>query len=431
VSEEIIKLVIADSEGATCDAICSFLTGDPAYQVVGKAVDADECLQLALIKRPDLVVVHNTLKPTSGLDVCEQIALQNPQAATLLVLAQSIDENLVRRILAAGVTEFLTAPLQKNRTLEVIRTAVEKKAGQRREVGPAASPEEQHKIVVVSGPRGGCGRTMLAVNLACAIASAGEAGAANAKRTALADLNVRGGDAATFLDLRPRRTLADVAPTAGSVDRELLESLLENHASGVTLLSASAAEPYDRLELSRGVVISALALLRHRFPFTIVDAAAPGTEVSDATLDFCDMILLVVGMDLPRLRAARLYLHHLLEANFPREKIQIVLNDVQQEAKSIGTPQAESILEMPIAVRIPHDGRLVPASINLGQPFVLSSPDKAISRAIQELAGKLGVASSGGPGIRGLFKRLGLGARAEQKEPNPPLRHGALGHGTR
>jgi pilus assembly protein CpaE len=428
VSEESIKLVIADSEGTTCDAICSFLTGDSSYQVVGKAVDTDECLQLALIRRPDLIVVHNGLKPTSGLDVCEQIALQNPQTATLLVLGQSIDENLVRRILAAGVTEFLIAPLQKNRTLEVIRTAVEKKAGQRREVGPAAGPQEQHKIIVVCGPRGGCGRTMLAVNLACAIANAGEA---TGKRAALADLNVRGGDAATFLDLRPRRTLADVTPTAGNVDRELVESLLENHASGVTLLSASAAEPYDRLELSRGVVISALAVLRHRFPFTIVDAAAPGTEVSDATLDFCDMILLVIGMDLPRLRAARLYLHHLLEANFPREKIQIVLNDIQQESKSIGTPQAESILEMPITLRVPHDGRLVPASINLGRPFVLSSPDKAISRAIQELAGKLGVATSGGPGLRGLLKRFGLGARAEQKEPNPPMQQSVLGQGTR
>jgi Flp pilus assembly CpaE family ATPase len=196
-------------------------------------------------------------------------------------------------------------------------------------------------------------------------------------------------------------------------------------------LSANAAEPYDRLELSRGIVISALAVLRQLYPFTLVDAPAPGTEVSDATLDFCDMILLIVGMDLPRLRAARLYLHHLLEANFPREKIQIVLNDVQQEAKSIGTPQAESILEIPIATRIPHDGRLVPASINLGQPFVLSNPDKAISRAIQELVGKLGVATTGGPGIRGLLKRFGLGVRTEQKEASPPLRQGVLGQGTR
>ena len=116
-------------------------------------------------------------------------------------------------------------------------------------------------------------------------------------------------------------------------------------------------------------------MLRSRFKYTLVDVGVTGTEVSNVTLDFCDTILMVVGMDLARLRAARLYMAHLLEANFPREKIQVVLNDIQPESKSISTAQAESILEATVAVRVPNEGRLVPRLNQLG-PAICAYPPR-------------------------------------------------------
>ena len=413
-----IKILIADSEGATCDRICSFLTGDPSYQVVGRAVNADECMSLALIKRPDVILVHNSLKPTAGIDVCEQLALQNLDSATLLVVAQAMDEGLFRRMMACGVSELLVVPLQKGRTMDAIRNAFDKKASQRHG-GAAASSEESRKIIAVTGARGGCGRTMVAVNLSCAIARGAERTSPGGNNVVLADINVRSGDAATFLDIRPQRTLADIPSNASGVDREMIESLLENHPSGVTLLSSSAMEPYGHQELTRGIIVSALAVLRSRFRYTLVDIGVTGTEVSNVALDFCDTILMVVGMDLARLRAARLYMAHLLEANFPREKIQVVLNDIQPESKSINTSQAESILETTVTARVPNEGRLVPASINLGQPFVLTHPSAPVSQAINDLAASLGVDVGKGSSFKGLLKRLHWGEADSRSAPAP------------
>ncbi|MBI5393929.1 MAG: SUMF1/EgtB/PvdO family nonheme iron enzyme [Verrucomicrobia bacterium] len=406
-SEKVIKILIADSEGSTCDGICSFLTGDDSYQVVGRAVTGEECLSLALIKRPDVVVLPNDLRPSSGIETCEQLILQTPGIGTVLVLRQGFNEELFRRMMLIGVSEFLVAPLEKKRTLETLQNVLQKKKVQR------AQPEEteaKQKVISVIGPRGGCGQTVLSVNIACAIATAGQrpVGEGALKPVVLADLNVRCGDAATMLDLKPRRTLADIAPSTHGVDRDLVNTLIENHPSGLSIVSAGAAEPYDRLELARGTIVSTLAVLRDQFRFTIVDMAAPGSDVTDAALDFSDLILLVVGMDLPRLQAARRYVQHLIENNCPREKIFPVLNDFLPNSAMLRTEEAESVLELPVALRVPYGGDLVSASINLGKPFVLTAPQKPVSRAVFTILEKIGAGKAGARGLSAAASPFGM-----------------------
>jgi Flp pilus assembly CpaE family ATPase len=46
-------------------------------------------------------------------------------------------------------------------------------------------------------------------------------------------------------------------------------------------------------------------------------------------------------------------------------------------------------LEFPVAAQLPNDEHLVGSSVNLGQPFVLSSQGKPLSRAVIALADEL------------------------------------------
>jgi len=407
-NDKAIRILIADSEGSTGDSICVFLKGDESYEVVGRVADSGECLSMALIKHPDIAIIHSGLKPMSAIEVCEQLALQSPSTSIIMVLAVGFEENLFHRMMSAGVADFLICPLQKEQTLKEIRAVVEKCVARRHPVESAAHPEEKQKVIAIVGCRGGGGRTTVAVNLGCALAG-GAGKDAPAGRVALVDTNMPASDAAIFLDVEPRRTLADVLPQGMAVDRDVLESLLEGHSSGVMLLAAAGTGPREWSYLPRNALISVLAQLRNRFPFTVVDLADTVAETSRAVLDFCDDLVLVVGVDLPRLQAARLFLLRLLESNFPNEKIHVVLNDTGPESKNIETAQAEAIVEFPITVRLPYDGHLVPAAINLGQPFVLSHPDKPISRAMQDLAQKLGAGRLQAPGRVGLFKSLRLG----------------------
>jgi len=148
--------------------------------------------------------------------------------------------------------------------------------------------------------------------------------------------------------------------------------------------------------LSRYMVQSIVEALREHYECTIIDTGYANLESTLAAMDYSDMILVVVGMDLPRLRDGKLYLKNLLAANYPKEKIRVVVNRASG-SREISSGEVESILEFPIAAQLPNDEALVGSSVNLGQPFVMSSPSKPLSKAVIALAEDLSpaVASAG------------------------------------
>jgi pilus assembly protein CpaE len=270
----------------------------------------------------------------------------------------------------------------------------------------------------------------VAVNLSCAIAKATTAGEKN-NRVVLVDANVPGGDAAMFLDMTPRRTLADISPQAKVIDQVMVESLLQNHASGVALLVAATSDSGERQELPCGMLLHVLTYLRRQFPFTVVDMPEAAGETCRAVLDFSDDVLLVVGVDLPRLEAARVYLARLLESNFSRGKIRVVLSDKNPYSKNIGAAEAERILDFPVAARLPCDMQAASSAINLGEPFVLREPDRPISRAIYDLACALGVGEQPGESslsgsLAALFRTAGFLKTAKLDRVHP-RRTGVVG----
>jgi pilus assembly protein CpaE len=144
-------------------------------------------------------------------------------------------------------------------------------------------------------------------------------------------------------------------------------------------------------------VQSILEALREHYECTIVDTGYANLESTLAAMDYSDIILVCVGMDLPRLRDGKLYLKNLMAANYPKEKIRVVVNRAGG-SKEISAGEVESILEFQVTAQLPNDESLVGTSVNLGQPFVISSPHKPLSKAIVALAESLvpSVAAAGG-----------------------------------
>jgi len=382
-----INVVIAENELAERERLKSLLASEADIQVVGDARDGKECVDLIMRLRPDIALIKEDLPVMNGLAVAEQITTAMPDVGVILILTGSEGEEVWHKMLRAGIKEFLTRPIAGNRLVEEVRkvTTLQSKARGTRKAGGGVVVSEaggpQHRIITVTGPRGGCGKTVIAANLAVAMATSNE-------KIALVDLNLWGGDVAMLLDLTPRRTLGDLLPGFGGIDYDVVDSVMVKHASGASVLAAPLTGTFDGSTLSRYMVQGVLEALREHYECTVVDTGYANLESTLAAMDYSDIILVVVGMDLPRLRDGKLYLKNLMAANYPKQKIRVVVNRASG-SKEISSGEVESILEFPVAAQIPNDDVLVGSSVNLGQPFVAASPHKPLSKTILMLAESL------------------------------------------
>jgi len=222
------------------------------------------------------------------------------------------------------------------------------------------------------------------------------------EHTALVDFNLFGGDIAMLLDLTPRRTIGDLLPGFGGIDADVVESVMVKHSLGMSVLAAPLTATFDGTPLSRAIVLSILEVMKDRYQYTIVDTGSAHLESTLSTMDYSDVIVVVVGMDLPRLRDAKHYLKNLQAAGFPKEKLRVVVNR-STSSQEIAPSDAQSILEFPVAAHIPTDDSTVMSSINLGQPFVISSPHKPVSKATLGFAADISPAA----GVESGKKRAG------------------------
>lgn len=381
-----IKIVIAENERAELDSIKSYLATQRDVQVVGEARDGKECQDMVTRLRPDIALLRIDLPVINGLDVAEHITTKLPDVGVILILTGNEGQDAWRKMLQAGIKDFVTRPLNAERVIEEVRKISEQQAKRRENPaggGQAATipsgPTRQ--VITVTGPRGGCGKTIIATNLAVGLAKSSE-------KVALVDLNLWGGDVAMMLDMAPKRTLGDLLPGFGGIDYDVIEAMMVKHASGVSVLAAPLTGTFDGATLSRYMVQSILEPLREHYDLTIVDTGFANLESTLAAMEFSDVILVVVGMDLPRLRDCKHYLKNLLAANYAKEKIRVLVNR-STGSREISTDEVETILEFPVTTQLATDDALVNSSVNLGQPFVLASPNKVLSKSIITLADQL------------------------------------------
>ena len=129
-------------------------------------------------------------------------------------------------------------------------------------------------------PKGGTGKTVIATNLASALAKH------EGKRTLLLDLDLQFGDAAIMLGLEPEKTIYDLVVAPGELDSEKLAGYTTQHASGVDVLPAPLrpedAELVTEAKLARLLEVARGSLRRDRRRHV---AVLPRADARDARPD--------------------------------------------------------------------------------------------------------------------------------------------------
>ena len=382
--------ILVEPDSTTAGVLTSALPG--GAQVVARPDEVEGWLS----GRGEYALV---IGPTLDLGVATTLAekVRSAHPAITVVLARlSLEPQVYAQAMQAGIgavvaaddhTALNTAVARARSTWEAIH-------------GPAtAEGERDGKVFTVFSPKGGVGKTTMAVNLSVALANSG-------MDVVVVDLDLAFGDVAITMQLIPEHTITDAAASEEDLDFSLLQKLLTRHQSGLTILAAPT-HPEGRDLITASLARRVIQTLRRQFDYVVIDTPPGFDDQVLGAFDETDECIIVATLDVPTIKNTKVAIETLDLLNLVPTNRHLVLNRADEEV-GLSKDNVEDILNMKIAVALPSSPAVASAT-NHGNPIVLSKPDHAVSKAIVELARKIAgeplSAKSAEPAKRGLFGR--------------------------
>jgi pilus assembly protein CpaE len=328
-----------------------------------------------------MVLIGPSFEDDEAMDQIRQLHNQDP-SLVLMMVAEEVTADLLRKGMRIGVSDVLEMPLDE----EKIEAAIEQFAHDvlHRKSSAAVmhrpsddESKQEGRIITVTSAKGGSGKTVLATNLALVLNRFAD------KKVCLVDADLQFGDVCLVLQLEPRFTMVNASHELHKLDAELLDSLLTEHPSGLKVLAAPL-EPAFADDITTAGLMQMLDVLKESYDYVIVDTAAMLDELILSLIEKSDDILMLVDMDLPSVKNAKLALETLRLLKFSTQNVQLVMNRSNSKAK-LDNKEIEGALKMQIAAAIPSDA-VVAASVNEGRPVVETDPKSKVAKGFESVA---------------------------------------------
>lgn len=349
------------------------LLGDEVVSLAPASSDVLVTRIIWLDRRPELLVFGPMMPTQLSLTLARTLR----DLADVLALV-SDDPEIVPEASAAGITEFLDHDPELEHLDALFDSARERVARVRgiadvRRPGQGRTPG---RIVVVASPKGGVGKSTVAVNLAVALAEP------EPSQVIVVDLDLQFGDVASLVGITPRHSTVDATSKAAARDEFVLSTFLHEHPDGFFVLPAPQnPAAADRVDPKR--VGHLLRQLSARFRYVIVDTSPGLSDLGLAAIEQASGLVMVTGPDATSVRGVRTTIETLRELQLLPVTTPIVLNNVERRV-GIQAPEAAGIIGAPVDVVVPRS-RAVLTGGNHGIPVLLSNPRDAAARALREL----------------------------------------------
>ncbi|WP_294179706.1 AAA family ATPase [uncultured Schumannella sp.] len=263
---------------------------------------------------------------------------------------------------------------------EVVETDAEEGALEPALPEPIAE-SARRAVVAVVAPKGGQGKTTMAINLATALAEVAP------NSVVLVDADLQFGDIANSLELPVNRTVSEIVERLG--DEMAIKTAIVRHPDGFFVIPAPVspelADAVRPAQVSR--LVQELAAI---FRYVVIDTTPGLGENSLAVVEAATDLVLVSTLSVPSLRALHSELAVLASIELLPARRYIVLNQVDR-VSGLTVSDAETILGASVEVTVPRSPAVVLAS-NRGRPLLRDDSRDAAAQAIRDLAARIDLA---------------------------------------
>lgn len=356
--------------------------------VIGPSISTDDAAtfaQWARVARPHLgVILLRHVVDSAALSTALRSGMREVvQAKDLAGITTAVQR---ARSVASAINETLEVEAQAAAEAAALAAREEAEraaaaAAEQARAAEAAAAVPKGTLTTVFSNKGGVGKSLIATNLAVALADEGH-------EVCLVDLDLNNGDVAIMLQLSPSRSVHDLVAFGGDIDDGSVQSILTRHSSRLAI--AAAPVTLDAPEkASAEAVGSMLDVLREQFEHVVVDTSGVFDDYALAALDRSDAIVLVATLDIPSLKGLKLATNTLDLLNFPRETWTFVLNRADAKV-GLTVDEFESTLGLKADYQL-VSSREVLAAVNRGEALVSAFPTHANTKTIKRLAASLTV----------------------------------------
>nr|WP_244426630.1 AAA family ATPase [Sinorhizobium sojae] len=325
------------------------------------------------VTSPNLVVVEDNGGEDPLMAALEALAVECVTGTKVVVIGRSNDVGLYKKLLDAGVSDYLVSPLEPLDFVAAVHRCYRDKA-----------EEKLGRIVAFVGARGGTGSSTLAHNVALAMSKRAEVD------VLVADLDLQFGTVGLDFDVEAAQGMAEVLSSPNRLDDVLLRRLAVQYTDRLHLLP-STADLNRSFALQEEHIDHLLDVARSSAWHIVVDLPHMWTRSTRKILLEADEIVITATPDLTSMRNAKNLVEFLKAARPNDPPPRLVLNKVETpKLPEIKPRDFVAAVGLEESVCIPFDPQLFGKAANDGRLVVETAPDSKAGRAIGSLTWRVG-----------------------------------------
>jgi septum site-determining protein MinD len=239
----------------------------------------------------------------------------------------------------------------------------------------------QCHLIVITGGKGGVGKSVFAANLAIAFQIELR------QPVLLIDCDSKScGDQNVLMGLKPIKNINEFSQFSGVISPQTLPQLLPSHQTGVSYLGAVRG-PEENFSVDPDLFGKQLDNLSRLYKFIVVDIGEDYGQLQMNMIMEASALMMLTVPEMLVVNQAQKKINDLLSKTVPFDLMQLIINKI-----GVGnlSPQVISqSLRLPILSLIPSDDITVQGSIQRSTPFVFAAPQTPVAQAYHDIVRKL------------------------------------------
>lgn len=360
------RVLVIEDLPQVAEHLKGMLSRQKDVELAGVQGQAETGITQTATEKPDVVLIDALLQGrVTGFDVAKRIRAASPGTRIVMV---TVPQRPVDPRPELGIDAVFVLPGGANELAAAL----------------SGSRDERHEgggqVIAVYSPKGGTGKTTIAVNLACVLRR-------NGASVALFDGVMQFGAIRHLLPVPPAtRSIVDL-PAGAAMRASLPEAIWEGPGGIAVLLAPPRPEEADLVAASE--LSNAVGLLAATHDFVVVDTPSRLSEDTLAILDAASVILIVITYQGSTIANTRSAIDTFEALGYKGQKPLLLVVNQSDLTAGLSKGGMEHALNLPVVGEIPSDWKLVSESNNKQSPFVLSNANAPVSQAVANLANAL------------------------------------------